>query len=477
MTELPKGWVLCTIADTMEFTIGGVWGAPAGDAEVDVDVIRVTEMKPFGRLAPETAARRSVTMSQLGSRSLQAGDLILEKSGGGPNTPVGRVGLVTRVHRPAVCSNFMQLLRPNRDVVTPRFLLWQLVNAHLAGVTASLQTATTNIRNLKMKDYWEIQLRVPPLAEQERIVLALEEAFSKLNAGEAGVSRALELIKRMREAVLVAALSGRLVESDPTAAPAGKLLAELGLDPFAPEDVPALPAGWEWAPLGAIADVAGGLTKDSKRQHDPAFVERPYLRVANVQRGYLDLTEVTTIRVAPDKAAKLELQPGDVLFNEGGDRDKLGRGWVWEGQVAGCIHQNHVFRARLANGIEPRFVSIWGNTFGRGWFDRHGRQTTNLASINLQTLKSFPVPIGPTEEQVRILAEVDRYQSFLDACEASVDAGLTKATALRRAVLKSAFDGRLVPQDASDDPASAVLDRVRAERTTAPRLRRSRATA
>ena len=150
---------------------------------------------------------------------------------------------------------------------------------------------------------------------------------------------------------------------------------------------------WTWTTLGEIAALKGGITKDSKREADPDFVEYPYLRVANVQRGFLDLTEVTTIRSAPHRAAKFVLQPGDILFNEGGDRDKLGRGWVWEGQIENCIHQNHVFRARLTNShFDPYFISMHANTWGQQWFETHGKQTTNLASLSLTTLKSFPRP-------------------------------------------------------------------------------------
>jgi type I restriction enzyme S subunit len=305
---------------------------------------------------------------------------------------------------------------------------------------------------------------VAPAAEQERIVTAIEEAFSKLGAGEAGLRTVRQLLKRMREAILTAAVTGRLVPQDPTDTPAAKLLADLGVEAAEPEGFPELPPSWSWAELGVIAEVVGGVTKDSKRQSDPSFVEVPYLRVANVQRGFLDLETITTIRVAPEKAAQLELQPGDVLFNEGGDRDKLGRGWVWDGQISSCIHQNHVFRARLSGGVEPKLVSIWGNTFGRGWFEDRGKQTTNLASLNLKTLKAFPVPIAPVEEQPRILAEVERQMSFLDACERAVDVGLARAAGLRRSVLKAAFEGRLVPQDPSDEPASVLLDRVRKSR-------------
>ena len=311
----------------------------------------------------------------------------------------------------------------------------------------------------------EVPVRLASTAEQERIVTAIEEAFSKLDAGEAGLRTVRQLLKRMREAILTAAVTGRLVPQDPTDTPAAKLLADLGVEAAEPDGVPELPPSWAWTELGVIAEVVGGVTKDSKRQSDASFVEVPYLRVANVQRGFLDLETITTIRVAPEKAAQLELQRGDVLFNEGGDRDKLGRGWVWEGQIASCIHQNHVFRARLSGGVEPKLVSIWGNTFGRGWFEDRGKQTTNLASLNLKTLKAFPVPIAPVEEQSRILAEVERQMSFLDACERAVDVGLARAAGLRRSVLKAAFEGRLVPQDPSDEPATVLLERIRAERS------------
>src|SRR5437868_1883761 len=110
--------------------------------------------------------------------------------------------------------------------------------------------------------------------------------------------------------------------------------------------LPKLPPGWCWTSLETIADIEGGITKDQKRRHDGPVREVPYLRVANVQRGYLDLTELKTILATEEEIESLRLCPGDILFTEGGDRDKLGRGWVWNGEVEECIHQNHIFRAR-----------------------------------------------------------------------------------------------------------------------------------
>ena len=234
------------------------------------------------------------------------------------------------------------------------------------------------------------------------------------------------------------------------------------------EGRPTLPIGWEWTTLGKVADVAGGVTKDSKRQDDPSFVEVPYLRVANVQLGYLKLDEVTSIKVHPDKAAALKLLPGDILFNEGGDRDKLGRGWIWEGQVADCIHQNHVFRARLKDDrLHPKFVSWVGNSFGRRWFEAAGKQTTNLASINKTVLEAFPIPMPPLGEVEAIVTETERRLSLVEAAQREVDNNLSKAAQLRRSLLAAAFSGKLVPQDPSDEPAEVLLEKIRAEREAA----------
>ena len=185
---------------------------------------------------------------------------------------------------------------------------------------------------------------LPPLAEQERIVAAIEEHLSRLDAVDTALKATMTRIDALRRSAAATVF-----------------------------DRP----DWTWTTLGEIAALKGGITKDSKREADPDLIGYPYLRVANVQRGFLDLSEVTTIRADPHKATKLVLEPGDILFNEGGDRDKLGRGWVWEGQIENCIHQNHVFRARLTNGdFDPYFISMHANTWGQGWFEIHGKQTT-----------------------------------------------------------------------------------------------------
>jgi type I restriction enzyme S subunit len=233
--------------------------------------------------------------------------------------------------------------------------------------------------------------------------------------------------------------------------------------------LPALPPGWCWTTLEAVAAIEGGITKDQKRARTAAMREVPYLRVANVQRGYLDLTEMKTILADKEEIRALRLEPGDILFTEGGDRDKLGRGWVWNGELAECIHQNHIFRARPnRNAVEPKFVSLHGNFFGQDWFTRTGKQTTNLASINKGVLRRFPVPVAPLNEQRCIVAKVEELFTDLDAGIAALERARANLKRYRAAVLKAAVEGKLTEEwraaHPDTEPASVLLGRILAER-------------
>ena len=209
-----------------------------------------------------------------------------------------------------------------------------------------------------------LKLPIAPAREQARIVAKIDELFSELDAGVASLKRAKALLKKYRQAVLKAAVTGELTrdwrerhqgeirESGAEllqrilkarrvaweAAELKKLRAkgkppkddhwkQKYKEPQPPDTagLPDLPEGWVWATLDALAEVVGGVTKDAKRE-SRGGLSVPYLRVANVQRGYLDLRRVKEITVDTDTVASLRLVKNDILFNEGGDIDKLGRG-------------------------------------------------------------------------------------------------------------------------------------------------------
>ncbi|MBF6650839.1 restriction endonuclease subunit S [Methylobacter sp. BlB1] len=306
------------------------------------------------------------------------------------------------------------------------------------------------------KDYLlEYRIPVAPLNEQIRIADKLDNVLAKVDAAQARLEKIPTLLKRFRQSVLAAATSGELTRE-------WRETNGIHLNQ------------WSWKKLSDIAEIQGGVTKDSKKQSD-VDEEIPYLRVANVQRGYLDLTEIKTIRIPSSKLEKLLLESGDVLFNEGGDLDKLGRGWIWENQITRCSFQNHVFRARLYDSTNnPKYVSWWGNTEGHEYFIRQGKQTTNLASINKTILSNLPINMPPTEEQKEIVRRVESLFTLADTVEKQYLAAKQRLDRLTQSLLAKAFRGELVPQDPNDEPAAELLKRIQAERNAQPPVKNKR---
>jgi type I restriction enzyme S subunit len=168
------------------------------------------------------------------------------------------------------------------------------------------------------------------------------------------------------------------------------------------------PRHWSIAPFDKLAIVIGGVTKGRDlRGRD--VVTCPYLAVANVQRGFFKLTELKTIQISKEELGKYLVKEDDLLITEGGDWDKVGRTAIWRGGVENCLHQNHVFKARVPS---PLLLNEWvelvfNSGVGRDYFAGASKQTTNLASINMTQLRSFPMPIPPLDEQRDILAKLD----------------------------------------------------------------------
>ncbi|WP_084462672.1 restriction endonuclease subunit S [Oceanibaculum pacificum] len=198
-------------------------------------------------------------------------------------------------------------------------------------------------------------------------------------------------------------------------------------------------AGWEICRLRDVATIRTGISKSKDRQFkDPLSV--PYLRVANVQDGYLDLEEIKMITIEQVQLGRYSLQKGDVLFNEGGDFDKLGRGCVWSGQISPCVHQNHVFVVRCKPKLNPEFLALLAaSRKGKAYFRLSSKQTTNLASINTSDLRSFPVLLPPMDEQLKIAAIAKTFDQRATAERAS----LALLEEMRSALAQELLSGRV----------------------------------
>ncbi len=165
-----------------------------------------------------------------------------------------------------------------------------------------------------------------------------------------------------------------------------------------------VPSHWQETRLKHQAKIQTGITLG--KVYDTDLETRPYLRVANVQSGFLNLKHVKTIEVPRSEAVRCELRLNDVVLTEGGDIDKLGRGAIWTGEIEGCIHQNHIFAVRPnLSTLTPKFLTyVLESPHGRAYFQLTAKQTTNLAATNRSTLGRFPLFLPPRPEQDQIVA-------------------------------------------------------------------------
>lgn len=257
--------------------------------------------------------------------------------------------------------------------------------------------------DFRFNEFANQEYPVPPAKEQKEIVAFLEEQTAVINQFLTNKRRLIALLEEQKQVVINTAVTQGLDTA-------------VARKPSGIDWLGDIPAHWEIKKLKYIAEVQTGLTLGQKYPNI-SLIERPYLRVANVQDGYLDLSEITTIQLPVDKAARYELQVGDVLMTEGGDFDKLGRGYVWEGQIDNCLHQNHIFAVRPNKEIlRPYFLTaIMSSLHGKEYFIEASKQTTNLASINSSKLKRFPVLLPPLKEQQHILDHLEQKTAEINA--------------------------------------------------------------
>lgn len=486
---LPDGWMKSTLGEVCEPSQYG-YTAKAGP-DGSHKFLRTTDITkenidwggvPYCSMTDEEAKKYL----------LRDGDIVISRA--------GSIGFSKLIKSPPPKCVFASYLIRFRPLINPKYVsyylltqdYWSEINAGASGIA---------VQNVNASMLSQIGFPVAPENQQNQIVEKLEELLSDLDDGVAELKAAQAKLMQCRQSLLKSAVEGSLTaewraKNKPTETGEQLLkrilterrkrwekqkLAEFREkgqtppkdwqrkypEPVAPDtsELPELPEGWVWASLDMLGEIVSGVTKGTKRKTPQKTLEVPYLRVANVQRGYLDLSEVKTIEATVADIEKYALQARDVLFNEGGDRDKLGRGWVWEGQIEGCIHQNHVFRLRLyIRELIPELISHYGNTFGKLWFQNAGKQTTNLASINRSILQAFPVPVAPLDEQKQILSALNFELSKLDAQEKTTEASLGLSEAQRKNILKGAFAGKLVEQDPLDEPAEMLMHRIRTER-------------
>ncbi|MDJ0532647.1 MAG: restriction endonuclease subunit S [Xenococcaceae cyanobacterium MO_207.B15] len=285
----------------------------------------------------------------------------------------------------------------------------------------------TNLHLDKIKEFWAT---LPPLEEQKAIARFLDYKTNQIDALIAKKEALLEKLDEKRTALISHAVTKGLDANVPMKDSGIEWLGEI-------------PEHWEVMPIKRKAQVRSGVAKGRKLDKETA-VQLPYLRVANVQDGHIDISDISYIEVLDNEVERFSLRAGDVLMNEGGDNDKLGRGAVWKAEIDPCLHQNHVFAVRPNDKDLSYWLSLLTlSSYAKFYFFSRAKQSTNLASISSTNIRLFPITFPPKSEQKEIAEYLDRKTAEIDRQKAKIQEAIELLKEYRTSLITNAVTGKI----------------------------------
>ena len=488
---LPRGWVQTTLGNVAAINPG-----------VDISTIPALNLVSFVPMASveagtgrmDISTQRQLSEVKRGYTAFQEGDVLFAKI-----TPCMENGksAVARSLSSGIGfgSTEFHVLRP-AEGIDPQLLYYYISQESFRQTARTFMTGSAGQLRVPAAFLVDVPYPLPPLPEQQRIVAAIEQQFSRLDAGVAALRRAQAKLKRYRAAILKAAVEGKLTEAwraeHPTTEPASQLQERIlterrakweadrrakGKDPAKVryvepakpdvESLPELPEGWCWATVEQLAATEpnsitdGPFGSNLKTEHYKSEGGR-VIRLQNIGEGefkdekaFIALEHLETLR-------KHRVFAGDLVIAALGENPP--RSCIIPDFVGPAIVKADCIRFKVSPNILNTFVNVALNaepTRKRTASQLHG---IGRPRLNLTEIRSIVIPVPPLAEQEQIVAEVERRLSVISQLEATVEANLKRAERLRQSILKEAFAGHLVPQDPDDESASVLLERIRADR-------------
>ncbi|MCX4805764.1 restriction endonuclease subunit S [Streptomyces sp. NBC_01214] len=420
---LPAGWVSTTLGDVAEWGSGGT--PKSGVSHYyGGDIPWVVS----GDLNDKTihSATSTITSDGLDSSSAKwvpEGSVLVAMYG----ATIGKLGITGR---PLTTNQAVAFATPYQNLIDKRFLFWYLRSQRDALRKTGKGGAQPNISQTILKA-WPIA--VPPLAEQHHIVEALEDHLSRLDAADALINSCAERAKTLLPRVMRSELCK---------------------------------PGTPMVRLDAAAEVRLGRQRSPKNHSGEQM--RPYLRAANVGWQGLLLDDVKSMNFTDRETEVYRLRAGDIILSEAsGSPGEVGKPAIWSNEIEECCFQNTLIRVRPNSHLEPKFLLYFLRSEALSGSFRKGARGVGIHHLGAAKLSAWNVPLPPRKEQVRIVESLEEKVSSLENARALLqgpNGTSARANALRTALLARAFSGKLVSPDPSDEPASVLLDRIRAER-------------
>ena len=384
--QVPEGWELVRLGDVLVMDQPGAWGDEPTLDNPGVMVLRAANLTRDGRIDLTKVAHRRLTDLDLKRRLMRDGDVLLERSGGGPGTPVGRVALVNGLGD-VYCNNFCQHLRLDTSLCYPQYAVRVLWHWYCQGVTARLEQQTTGIRNLDYPGYLAHSMLLPPLHEQRAIAAVLDSIDAAIERTEAVIAATEQLRGSLLHELLTRGVPGWHTEW---------------------KDVPGLgtiPADWDVVRLG---DVLASTTYGTNVSLD-GNGSIPVLRMNNLQNGAVDLSDLRWTTVPDENLRDLDLVPGDILFNRTNSLDLVGKVAVVRELPQPITFASYLVRLRANDALlNPYWLgALLSSQDWQSRIQRFATPAVSQANINPTSLKTLALPLPLLPEQQAMTEVLD----------------------------------------------------------------------
>jgi type I restriction enzyme, S subunit len=427
--ELPVGWVEVPIGDLCELRNGRAF-KPAEWTDEGIPIVRIQNLNNWQ--AKFNHYQGEVDANHL----LGGGELLFAWSG----TPGTSFGAHIWAGGKAALNQHIFRVDFDEDSLQKGFFRYA-INQKLNDLI-DIAHGGVGLRHVTKGKFEQTEVFLPPLNEQRRLAAKLDTTLAAVDACRQRLDGVAAILKRFRQAVLSAATSGELTR---------EWREERG------------ESSWDTKALGECGAVTGGVTKNSSR--NDMTLQKPYLRVANVYRNRLELDDIAVIGVTDSEYLKTVLRAGDLLIVEGnGSLQQVGRVAIWQDESLDCVHQNHLIRWRTYE-MEPKWALYWlMSPVGRELLEERAQTSTGLHTLSVSKISGIPIAYPSLSEQKQVIHLVGVLFTLADQLEAKLTAARKVVDRLTPALLAKAFRGELVPQDPTDEPASVLMERIRAAR-------------
>jgi type I restriction enzyme S subunit len=478
--DLPHGWARTTIG---EITQPVEKVDPTQRPDEEFTYLDISSIDNTTHVIREPKIYYGANAPSRARQLVRGGDVLFSTV----RTYLKNIAEVPEVYDRQIASTGFSVLR-GKEGISSKYLFYYSLTSGFLSTLAELQRGTSYpaVRDGDVRDQ---PIPLAPTAEQHRIVAKIEELFTRLDAGIAALERMRANLKRYKAAVLKAACEGKLVPQDPNDEPASELLKHIlaerrakweadlrakGKDPkrakyVEPKELdvdglPELPSGWCWTTVEQLAEVGTGATplRSKSKYYEDGTI--PWVTSGALNELFVDHAEEYITEIALQETNAEVFPAGSLLvamYGEGKTRGK-----VSELRIDAATNQ--ACAALLFDDLSASCKPYVKSFFQKNYEDIRRLSSGGVQpNLNLSLIKRTLVPLPPLAEQRRIVAEVERRLSMVQEMEAALAANLTRAERLRQSILKRAFEGKLVPQDPSDQPAGVLLEKIRSNRVGA----------